>query len=162
MNNQFTKENPFSRIISSTQSKYILVKKEDGSTGQGSYNLSGELEEFLKENKIIVNNPTKSNDTNIYYDLAPDVTLKLSKRIIDLIGSNYDNDENKVYFDHTIAADGTEKLQIKRTDHKNDQKYLWFQELYDKNCEGAEFKIYFDRDERELWIDNDMHMQEDI
>ena len=157
---QFTKEKPFSRIISSTQSKYVLVKKTDGSTGQGSYNLSGELEQFLKDNNIIVNFPEKSNETNIYYVLSPNVKLKLSNRIINLIGSDYDNENNKIYFDHTIAADGTEKLQIKRTDHKNEKEYMWFQELYDKNCEGAQFKIYFDFNTRELWIDNDMHMVE--
>jgi len=161
MNNQFTKENPFTRIISSTQSKYVLVKKEDGSTGQGSYNLSGDLEEFLKTNNIIVNIPEKSNPTNIYYGLAPGVKIKLGNRLIKLIGSKYDNDNNKVYFDHTIAVDGTEKFQIKRTDHKYENDYMWFQDLYDLNCEGAEFIMYYDADERTLWFDNDMHMDEE-
>ena len=158
MNNQFTMQKPFSRFISVTQSKYKLVKKDDGSTGQGSYNLSLELLEYLLNNNVVVKNTSLGNEQNIYYTLANNVRLKLGKGVIDIIGPAYNNLNNKILFVHTIASDGTQKFQIKRTDHKNDELLVWFTKLYDKNCEGAEFKVGYDSNSNILFIDNDLHL----
>ena len=144
MNNQFTIQRPFSRFVSVTQSKYKLIKKDDGSTGQGSYNLSLELLEFLKSNNVLVKLTNLGNEQNIYYTISEDIRLKHGKGVIDIIGPAYNNYSNKILFVHTIANDGTQKFQIKRTDHKNNDELVWFTKLYDKNCEGAEFKIYYD------------------
>ena len=52
--------------------------------------------------------------------------------------------DNKILFVHMISG-STEKFQIKRKDHKGtDNRYTWFKELYDKNLEGAIFKVYYD------------------
>ncbi len=158
MSIEYNMNNPFKREISATQSRYQMVKKNDGTTGQGSYNLSLDLKNYLLSVNAIVKNETFGNDKNVYYTLANDVKLSLKRGIIDLIGPAYDNDNNEILFVHTIANDGTNKFQIKRTDHKNEEKYQWFTKLYDNNCEGATFIIYYDDIERKICVDNDLNV----
>lgn len=158
MSIEYNRNNPFKREISATQSRYQMVKKNDGTTGQGSYNLSLDLKNYLLSVNAIVKNETIGNDKNVYYILANDVKLSLKRGIIDLIGPAYDNDNNEILFVHTIANDGTNKFQIKRTDHKNEEKYQWFTKLYDNNCEGATFIIYYDDIDRKICIDNDLNV----
>lgn len=158
MSIEYNMNNPFKRKISATQSRYQMVKKNDGTTGQGSYNLSVDLKDYLLSVNAIVKNETLGNDKNVYYTLANDVKLSLKRGIIDLIGPAYDNDNNEILFVHTIANDGTNKFQIKRTDHKNEEKYQWFTKLYDNNCEGATFIIYYDDIERKICVDNDLNV----
>lgn len=158
MSIEYNRNNPFKREISATQSRYQMVKKNDGTTGQGSYNLSLDLKNYLLSVNAIVKNETIGNDKNVYYILANDVKLSLKRGIIDLIGPAYDNDNNEMLFVHTIANDGTNKFQIKRTDHKNEEKYQWFTKLYDNNCEGATFIIYYDDIDRKICIDNDLNV----
>lgn len=162
MNKQFTVHEPFRRLVSVTQSKYKLIKKDDGSTGQGSYNLSLELLEFLKSNNVVEKITSSGNDSNIYYTLSEDIKLQLCKGVIDIIGQAYNNYNNKVLFVHTIAGEGTQKFQIKRTDHKSEDNLIWFTKLYDKNCEGSEFIIYYDSNDKTLFIDNDLHLDTSI
>lgn len=153
----FDINNPFCREIKESQSKYKIVKKDI--TQQSSYNLSLDLENYLLSKNVLKKVEAKSDDNNIYYELVDDVKLKLSKNIIDIIGPLYDNLENRIYFDHTISG-ATEKFQIKRKDHNiNDGRYEWFKELYDKNCEGALFKIYYDENNRMLMLDNDLRLK---
>lgn len=157
MNIEYNSDNPFTRRISVTQSRFQMIMKNNSNTGQGSYNLSLDLENYLLSVNAIKKNESLSNDNNIYYTLANGVKLSLQRRVIDLIGSAYDNDNNEILFVHTAANDGTTKFQIKRTDHKNEEKYQWFTKLYDSNCEGAIFMIYYDNENKRICIDNDLN-----
>lgn len=150
----YNANNPFCREIRETQSKYKIVKKNV--TQQSSYNLSIELENYLLKIGAIVKLDNIGDENNIYYSLANGVKLTLSKNVLNLIGKEYGNINNKIMFVHTISG-ATEKFQIRRKDHNSqDKTFLWFKELYDKNCEGAIFKIHYDSYSNALIIDNDL------
>jgi len=150
----YNASNPFCREIRETQSKYKIVKKNV--TQQSSYNLSLELENYLLSTGAIVKLDNIGDENNIYYSLANGVRLILSKNVLNLIGKEYDNINNKIIFVHTISGP-TEKFQIRRKDHNSpEQSLVWFKELYDKNCEGAIFKIHYDNYSNAVIIDNDL------
>lgn len=162
MDNQYNELTPFRRDIAATQAKYQMVKKNDAKTGQGSYNLSLDLQRYLISKSAIIKDGTLGDERNEYYVLADGVKLKLKHGIIDIIGSAYDNESNKILFVHSSANDGTTKFQIKRTDHKDGENYVWFTRLYDKNCEGAQFSIYYDELNKVIYIDNDLKLNQVI
>ena len=135
MNNVYDINNPFEREIKGTQSKLHLVRKEDNQ--QSSYNLSVDLMNFLISRGVIVKEQNQPNSTDEYYQLNNGVKLVLEDNIMDIIGESYQQVDFKVRFVHTIAGDSTEKFQIKRKMHDNDNKsYNWFRQLYDYNVEG--------------------------
>lgn len=156
----FNREEPFCREISGSQSKYKIIKKDV--TQQSSYNLSLELENYLLERNAIKKVEGKGDQNNIYYELNDNVIIKLSKPLIEMIGQEFDNERNKVLFVHTISG-VTEKFQLKRKDHNgNDERYYWFREVYDKNCEGAIFKVYYDQMINAICFDNDLRIDETL
>ena len=156
MNNVYDINNPFEREIKGAQSKLHLVRKEDNQ--QSSYNLSLELMNFLISRGVIVKEQNQPNSTDEYYQLNNGVKLVLEDNIMDIIGESYQQVDFKVRFVHTIAGDCTEKFQIKRKMHDNDNKsYNWFRQLYDYNVEGSIFIVYYDQEKNELHIDNKLN-----
>ncbi len=144
--------NIFIREISETQSKYKLIKKNV--TQQSSYNLSVELEDYLYNNGALkkITILDKENDGNIYYTLNDDVKLSLGEGIINIIGNQYKNVIASIILVHTT---NNNKFQIRRNDHNNDNLSLnWFRELYDKNFEGANFCVEYDKNKKILKINN--------
>ena len=156
MNIVYDINNPFEREIKGTQSKLHLVRKEDNQ--QSSYNLSVDLMNFLISRGVIVKEQNQPNSTDEYYQLNNGVKLVLEDNIMDIIGESYQQVDFKVRFVHTIAGDSTEKFQIKRKMHDNDNKsYNWFRQLYDYNVEGSIFIVYYDQEKNELHIDNKLN-----
>lgn len=145
-------DNIFIREISETQSKYKLIKKNV--TQQSSYNLSVELENYLYNNGAIkkVELRGRENDNNIYYMLNDDVKIKFGEGLLNIIGNTYNEVNAKIILVHTT---NNNKFQIRRNDHNVDTLELnWYRELYDKNFEGADFIIEYDRVNKILCIDN--------
>lgn len=156
----FNKENPFIREVSIAQSKYKIIKKNVNQ--QSSYNLSVELEEYLKEVSAIIPMPEKNTNNSFYFKLNNDVNLELGRGILDLIGYDYLNRTNNIIFVHTVSG-STEKFQIRRNDHNTtDESLVWFKDLYDKNCEGAEFTVYFDELAKKLVVDSKLMLSKTI
>ncbi|MDD2208824.1 MAG: AAA family ATPase [Bacilli bacterium] len=156
----FNKENPFIREVSIAQSKYKIIKKNV--TQQSSYNLSVELEQYLKEVNAIIPMPEKNTNNAFYFKLNNNVNLELGRGILDLIGYDYLNRTNNIIFVHTVSG-STEKFQIRRNDHNTtDESLVWFKELYDKNCEGAEFIVYFDELAKKLVVDSNLMLSKTI
>ena len=144
--------NVFVREISDTQSKYKLIKKNV--TQQSSYNLSVELENYLYENGALkkIQIPGKETDGNVYYTLNDDVKLSLGEGIINIIGTQYKNVLANLILVHTT---NNNKFQIRRNDHNNnDACFNWFREVYDKNFEGANFIVDYDKDNKILKLNN--------
>lgn len=143
-----TKEKLIERIVTRTQSKYEVVKKDI--TQQNSYNLS-----LFVEGKMSSFGAIRSlNDGSGKYVIADDYKIELSDSIIKIIGENYRNKNNRLVLVHTEDKDGaTPKFQIRRTDNKNEENE-WFLKLYDRNIEGATFTIEIDERNKIIFIDN--------
>lgn len=153
----FDKNNPFKREIAKSQSKYEIKEKQNNRQ-QGSYNLSLELEDFFIE-KNVITRIEDSSENEILYKLTNGVNLTISENILTLIGKEFRDKHNQIIFVHTINGNiesPTEKFQIKRSHHKDNDNLIWFKELYDKNCENAIFSIYYDEDINSLVIDNNL------
>lgn len=133
----------FSRTISHAQSKYEI--KQKNVTQQSSYNLSVDLMDLLLSANVIVQ--TEEN----HYEVVDDY-VKLGNGILKLIGKYYDQQELNVKFIYTKSNDGTRKFQIKRKEN-NTGKYEWFLQLYDKNYEDSEFKVYLNENDKILLFD---------
>lgn len=134
----------FSRTISHAQSKYEI--KQKNVTQQSSYNLSIDLMDLLLSANVIVQ--TEEN----HYEVVDDYVVKLGNGILKLIGKYYDQQELNVKFIYTKSNDGTRKFQIKRKEN-NTGKYEWFLQLYDKNYEDSEFKVYLNENDKILLFD---------
>lgn len=134
----------FSRTISHAQSKYEI--KQKNVTQQSSYNLSVDLMDLLLSANVIVQ--TEEN----HYEVVDDYVVKLGNGILKLIGKYYDQQELNVKFIYTKSNDGTRKFQIKRKEN-NTGKYEWFLQLYDKNYEDSEFKVYLNENDKILLFD---------
>lgn len=134
----------FSRTISHAQSKYEI--KQKNVTQQSSYNLSLDLMDLLLSANVIVQ--TEEN----HYEVVDDYVVKLGNGILKLIGKYYDQQELNVKFIYTKSNDGTRKFQIKRKEN-NTGKYEWFLQLYDKNYEDSEFKVYLNENDKILLFD---------
>lgn len=134
----------FSRTISHAQSKYEI--KQKNVTQQSSYNLSIDLMDSLLSANVIVQ--TEEN----HYEVVDDYVVKLGNGILKLIGKYYDKQELNVKFIYTKSNDGTRKFQIKRKEN-NTGKYEWFLQLYDKNYEDSEFKVYLNENDKILLFD---------
>lgn len=135
----------FSRTISHAQSKYEI--KQKNVTQQSSYNLSIDLMDSLLSANVIVQ--TEEN----HYEVVDDYVVKLGNGILKLIGKYYDKQELNVKFIYTKSNDGTRKFQIKRKEN-NTGKYEWFLQLYDKNYEDSEFKVYLNENDKILLFDS--------
>lgn len=134
----------FSRTISHAQSKYEI--KQKNVIQQSSYNLSIDLMDLLLSANVIVQ--TEEN----HYEVVDDYVVKLGNGILKLIGKYYDQQELNVKFIYTKSNDGTRKFQIKRKEN-NTGKYEWFLQLYDKNYEDSEFKVYLNENDKILLFD---------
>ena len=134
----------FSRTISHAQSKYEI--KQKNVTQQSSYNLSLDLMDLLLSANVIV-----QTDEN-HYEVVDDYVVKLGNGILKLIGKYYDQQELNVKFIYTKSNDGTRKFQIKRKENSTG-KYEWFLQLYDKNYEDSEFKVYLNENDKILLFD---------
>ena len=156
MNDIYDVYNPFKREIKGTQSKLHIVRKEDNQ--QSSYNLSLDLMRFLISQNVIVKEENQPNNTDKYFQLRNGVKLVLESNVLDIIGESYQQVDFKIRFVHTIAGDSTEKFQIKRKMHDNNNKsFNWFRQLYDNNIEGSLFIVYYDQEKNELHIDNKLN-----
>lgn len=144
------KERIIDREVKRTQSLYEL--KEKTINQQGSYNLSLEAMERLVNLNII---KKINDDLPIKYKVSDDYKVVLENGIISLIGDEYKEIDNKVIFVYTEANDGTKKFQIKRADN-NDESTKWFTELYNSNCEGANFSIDVDTSNKTIIFENVM------
>ena len=130
------------RVVSRTQSKYEVVKKEI--TQQNSYNL-----DLVTRDELLKANAIKLISKNMY-EVSDKFSVVLEKGIINVIGSKYDRDDNNVVFEYT---DSNNKFQIKRTNNLEDE-YEWFKELYDKNVEGSVFIVSLDKENQVIYFDN--------
>lgn len=137
--------------IHKSQAKIHLVKSIDNQ--QSSYNLSlNTMNDLIESNAVKLISNEQNNDV---YELNDGWLLNLGKNILDLINLKHDNNF-KIYFDHTKSSDGTEKFQIKRVRHKEENNlgnYIWFRKLYDSNYEDSIVRIYLDEQNKTLNFD---------
>ena len=130
------------RIITNTQSKYILNRKNV--TQQGSYNLEVHIEQFLKDIDALEEIDIKTAPLENYkaYTLKNGYKIELGENIIDIIGEKYSTVNNKVVFLHTEDKNGgSAKFQLKQTEFKkqDSEEYNWFVSLYDHGIENMVF-----------------------
>jgi hypothetical protein len=142
------------RVITKTQSKWEIGVQEKPSKQQGSYNLDLNVMEKLLSNNLIEKKNNLDNDKEIDYCLCNDCKIVLSKNILSVINELLESEVN-VIFTHTVAFDGTEKFQIKRTKNNSDE-FLWFSLLYDKLVQGAIFIVSMVSEKNEIYFDIDL------
>lgn len=150
--------------VSHTQAKYKAFRKKTSGGGQSSYNLKDHdaiLRTFLKDGIFeevskLLGDKNKPNNYEITYRISSDYTLKLDKKIINLIGQENITLPINLHFSNTSIEDAnghiTNKLQIKRAINNTDST-VWFQKLYDVNTENSEFIVKYNSIDKEINID---------
>lgn len=153
----------FTRQIKTSQSRYRAIIEKKDITQQCSYNLELELEDYLISINALTRITPEGNDTNVVYEVKDEYSIVLGANIIAIIGKEYLAIENRVLFTHTEGNNGTsKKIQLKKTDFdaKNDDKYKWFVDLYNKNIENILFITLVDEGEKTITFD--LELSEEI
>ena len=133
----------FEVFQSQAYSRFVILASEPvpSAGAQVSYNVPREIFDKLVNYNILVR--TSSNPQGEDYELNSSFSFTLSDEIINLIGQNYKNINNK-FFIRVANSNGKPQLIKAAYKQKNSPEYNWFVKLYDKNGIGNFVVFEFD------------------